>query len=68
MVDIPPATNHGWVRSDGYIEPAWSEGPILPSCLQDIFADVTEDDASDDELGDADEFDYSSLDSDSDKD
>ena len=50
----------------------------MPSCLQDILADVTLDDASDDELGDddtsydelgdADEFNYSSLDSDSDKD
>ena len=40
--------------TDGYIEPVWSEGPILPSCLQDILADVTEDDASDDELGDDD--------------
>ena len=78
MVDIPPATSHEWVYSDGYTEPLWSEGPVLPSCLLDILAGVNEDDtsddglagddASDDGLEDADEWDYSSLDSDSDTD
>lgn len=30
----PP--EHRWARSEEFIEPVWTEGPMLPPCLQDF--------------------------------
>ena len=34
--DIPSPTKHGWRLVDEFLEPVWSEGPILPNKLIDI--------------------------------
>jgi hypothetical protein len=53
MPDIPPPGEHGWARAGEFIEPVWSEGPVLPSCLEDIFAGSPgEDNSSDEDTGD----------------
>ena len=63
--EIPSPTEHGWTRCGDFIEPVWSEGPILPSRLEDILTEVTGDETSDDEDSDIDgedESDCSGLD------
>ena len=47
--EIPPPTEHGWTRCGDFIEPVWSEGPVLPSRLADILAEVNEEEMSDEE-------------------
>ena len=32
----PPSLQHGWNPSDTFLEPVWSEGPVLPLHLTDI--------------------------------
>ena len=34
--DIPRPEDHGWVLSDGYLEPLWCEGDILPKDMEDV--------------------------------
>jgi len=41
MPDIPPLVQHGWVRSEKFMQPGWSEKPVLPSCLVDVLARKT---------------------------
>ena len=37
MPEVPPPIEHGWIRHPGeLIEPVWTEGPVLPTCLEDI--------------------------------
>ena len=59
MLDIPPAIEHGWAQSGEFLEPVWSEGPVLPSSLEDILAGSPGDDSSSDE--DTDNEDAQSL-------
>lgn len=64
--EIPSPTEHGWTRCGDFIEPVWSEGPVLPSCLEDILTEVTHDESSDEEDSDIDgddDSDCSDLDS-----
>ena len=71
--EIPPPAGYGWTHSDGFLEPEWSDGPILPSQLDDLLDAATETHNSDDEsLGEDDllteESDSSDFDSSSDSD
>ena len=43
MHNIPPYTEHRWVMAEDFMEPVWSDGPILPARLVDIVADAIED-------------------------
>ena len=47
--EVPSPTEHGWTRCGDFIEPVWSEGPILPSRLEDNLTEVTHDGSSDEE-------------------
>ena len=48
IFDVPPATSHGWVEGDdGFLEPIWSDGPVLPPTLVDVLVR----DEMDDEAG-----------------
>ena len=64
--EIPPPTEHGWARYGDFIEPVWSEAPVLPPSLEDILLQVTEitsDEEESDRDGDyVDESDGSGLD------
>lgn len=49
MPEIPAPTNeHGWVNSGNFIEPVWSEGPMLPPSLQGLL-EANDDDEDDDD-------------------
>ena len=61
--EIPPPTEHGWTKCEDYIEPVWSEGPVLPSCLEDILLEITaEEETSDGEDTDSAEDDLNESD------
>ena len=37
MYELPkPEDGHGWMKMDGFLEPVWSRGPILPPSLVDL--------------------------------
>ena len=56
--ELPSPT--GWRAVEDFLEPVWSEGPILPASLVDLF---TEDSDNDDEDSDDDDDEtYSSSD------
>ena len=39
--NIPAANvNHGWTSSNGYMEPFWFDGDVLPKHLIDILDDL----------------------------
>ena len=39
FVELSSPTDQGWTQSEEYLEPVWSEGPILPDTLMDLVAD-----------------------------
>ena len=50
MPEVPPPIEHGWIRHPGeLIEPVWTEGPVLPTCLEDILQHQVEESTSEDE-------------------
>ena len=49
-----PQDGHGWVCSDGVLEPKWLSGPVLPEQLADILEE-TEVDSEDDSEDNTDE-------------
>ena len=38
--EIPPPAGHSWTYSNGFPEPEWSDGPILPSQPDDSLEDA----------------------------
>ena len=42
--DIPRPEDHGWTFSDGYLEPLWCVGDILPKDVQDLASQECDDD------------------------
>ena len=41
--ELPKAEDdHGWMKMDGFLEPVWPRGPILPPSLVDLL-DTPED-------------------------
>ena len=36
----PPSTENGWLQGEQFLEPMWSDGPILPSSLVDVVETV----------------------------
>ena len=39
--EIPPLAGYDWTYSNGFPEPEWSDGPILPSQPDDLLGDAT---------------------------
>ena len=83
IVDMPPATDHGWIQipsdeSAPILEPYWSDGPVLPPKMVDILVEQNEsmveenldgDNATSDEMNDLNDLlNYLYDDSDSDSD
>jgi len=41
QADIPPPTEgHGWIESEGVLEPLWTAGDILPRELTEVLEDA----------------------------
>lgn len=56
--EIPhPADDHGWMMSDGRLEPRWFKGKALPASLADIFEKTTEEETAEDSDSSDDDFD-----------
>ena len=65
---MPDPIDHGWINTDGRLEPWWSDAPIMPQKLVDIVVNAESDqseDESEDEL-DIDEMTSAYIDNDED--
>ena len=48
--EIPePGPANGWSNSEGFLEPHWSDGPVLPENLNDLVMPDSETDSDDDD-------------------
>lgn len=55
----PSDEGQGWEKNEnGVLEPLWSCGPVLPTCLTDLIETVEEEETMEEE---AEEFDYDDL-------
>ena len=45
----PPPRENGWLQGEQFLEPMWSDGPILPSSLVDVVETVEDSDLNSDD-------------------
>ena len=58
----PPGRENGWCQGEGFLEPLWSDGPVLPQSLLDVVQTVTPQAANtDDSSVDSDDDDVVSM-------
>ena len=63
-----PTEEYGWCQSGEFLEPVWSEGPVLPESLWDVISDNYDSDNDDSEEEDSESSDDESSSSSSDSD
>ena len=50
IYELPLAEDgHGWTEVDGFLEPLWSNGPIMPMSVVDLIGNTVDENLDDDD-------------------